>query len=159
MTLALVAAVALFAAGCATTGAPVAGTKAPAGYRYVCNCGPECQCGSNAAKPGNCACGKPMVLKKVLAEDAANYYVCGCPDCKCDALNPKNPKQCSCAKELKAFPKKGAYTCACPGCDCDMQANNPGKCTCGNDMKPQKKYGQRPGDSARRTGPGAVSFQ
>jgi hypothetical protein len=80
-----------------------------------------------------------MALKKVLAQDAANYYVCACTDCTCDALNPKNPKQCSCGKELKAFPKKGAYTCACPGCDCDMQANNPGKCTCGNDMKPQKK--------------------
>jgi hypothetical protein len=135
MTLALVAAVALFAAGCATTGAPVAGTKAPAGYRYVCNCGPECQCGSNAAKPGNCACGKPMVMKKVLAEEAANYFVCGCKDCTCNAKNPNDTNQCSCGKPLKAFPKKGAYTCACPGCDCDMQANQPAKCVCGNEMK------------------------
>jgi len=138
-TFALCAALVLFTVGCATTGGPGAGKKAPDGYRYVCNCGPDCKCGSNAAKPGNCACGKPMIMKKVLAEDAANYYVCGCPDCQCDAKNPKDPAQCSCGKALKPFPKKGAYACACSGCDCDMQANVPAKCTCGVDMKPQKQ--------------------
>jgi len=132
MTLALFA-VALFTAGCATTGG--AGAKAPQGSRYVCNCGPDCMCGSNAAKPGNCACGKPMVLKKVLVEDPVNYLVCGCKDCTCDKLNPKNPSQCSCGKPLKTFPKKGAYSCACPNCPCDMQSRNPGKCTCGQPMK------------------------
>ena len=138
MTFVLFAAAALFATGCATTGETAAGKKAPAGYRYVCNCGPDCKCGSNAAKPGNCSCGKPMIMKQVLAEDATNYYVCGCADCTCNAKNPKDPSQCSCGKALKAFPKKGAYSCACPGCDCDMQANVPAKCVCGTEMKQNK---------------------
>ena len=135
----LLAALALFTVGCATTGGLGGGGKAPEGYRYVCNCGHDCDCGSNAAKPGNCACGKPMVLKKVLAEKGSAYYMCGCPDCTCNALNPNNPSQCSCGKPLKSFPKKGAYTCACAGCDCDMQANTAAKCPCGVDMKPQQK--------------------
>jgi hypothetical protein len=135
LTVTLLASLALFAVGCATTGAVGEGKKAPAGYRYVCNCGPECKCGSNAAKPGNCACGKPMFMKKVLAEDVANYFVCSCPDCACSAKSAKDPTLCSCGKALKAFPKKGAYSCACSGCDCDMQADVPAKCVCGNDMK------------------------
>jgi len=144
LSVALLASMVLLLGACATTGgggAPAgetAGQKAPAGYRYVCNCGPECNCGSNAAKPGNCTCGNPMALKKVLAEDADFYYVCGCKDCKCDTLWTGSDRRCSCGKSLKNFPKKGAYTCGCKGCDCDMQANVPGKCTCGNEMKPKQ---------------------
>ena len=139
-TLTLFAALALFAVGCASTagetgGAATESKKAPYGYRYVCNCGPDCKCGSNADKSGNCTCGKPMALKKVLALQEKSYLVCGCADCKCDALDPKDPKKCSCGKPLMAFPRKGAYSCACPGCDCDMQANVPGKCVCGKELK------------------------
>jgi hypothetical protein len=137
MTFALFAALALFTVGCATTGGVSEGKKDPGRYRYVCNCGPDCKCGSNAAKPGNCTCGKPMARKKVLAEDVSKYYVCGCPDCTCDAKSPTDPSLCSCGKALKPFPKRGLYTCGCPGCDCDMQANAPGKCPCGKDMKAQ----------------------
>jgi hypothetical protein len=79
-----------------------------------------------------------MAMKKVLAEVASSYNVCGCRDCTCNQLSAKDVTQCACGKVLKPFPKKGAYACACPGCDCDMQSNNPGKCTCGNDMKPTK---------------------
>jgi hypothetical protein len=139
IVLTLLAGMALFIGGCATYGggAGSAGKEAPKGSRYVCNCGPECKCGSNANLPGNCTCGKPMILKKVLMEDEATYSICGCVDCRCDALNPKNPSQCSCGKQLKSFPKKGAYTCACPDCKCFMQANVPGKCVCGTEMKAQ----------------------
>jgi len=137
-TLTLFAALALFAVGCATTAGVGEGNKAPAIYRYVCNCGQDCNCGSNAAKPGNCSCGKPMVRKKVLVEKGSAYYICGNPACQGDKQDPKNPSVCSCGQPLKSFPKQGAYSCACPGCDCDMQANVPAKCVCGVDMKPQK---------------------
>lgn len=106
VTFALIAAVALFAAGCATTGGTDTGKSAAEGYRYFCNCGPDCNCGSSDVKPGNCTCGKPMVQKKILAQHADSLYICGCPDCACDALNPKNPSQCSCEKPLKRVLKK-----------------------------------------------------
>lgn len=143
-TLALCA-LALFLGGCAATGAGDAGAgaatgkKAPDGYRYICNCGPDCTCGSNAALPGNCTCGKPMVLKKVLAQNDAKYLMCGCSDAVHDTLYPTDNARCAGNKPIKPYPKKGAYGCGCTGCPCDMQANNPGKCTCGNEMTPRKK--------------------
>lgn len=142
-TLALCAALALFLGGCAATGSGDAGVgagkKAPDGYRYVCNCGPDCTCGSNATLPGNCTCGKPMVQKKVLAQNDAYHLMCGCSDAAHDTLYPTDNARCAGNKPLKPYPKKGAYSCGCTGCPCDMQANNPGKCTCGKDMVPQKK--------------------
>lgn len=138
-SIALVAALALFTVGCASTSGVGESKKAPAGYRYVCNCGPTCSCGSNAAKPGNCVCGKPMALKKVLVEKGSAYYVCSCTDCRCDAKSSSDLSRCSCGKALQSFPKRGAYTCACAGCECDMQANTPGKCVCGTEMKPRQQ--------------------
>lgn len=152
IALSLIASLALFFGGCSTTaatGESAAATpasvgaaagpakEAPYGHRYVCNCGPDCSCGSNANLPGKCTCGKPMVLKKILLQDPAAYLTCGCLDCACDKVSPTNPAQCSCDKTLKRFPKKGAYTCACPDCPCNMQSRNPGLCTCGKEMKAQ----------------------
>jgi hypothetical protein len=28
--------------------------------KYVCACGPDCQCGAISDKPGKCGCGKEM---------------------------------------------------------------------------------------------------
>lgn len=123
-------------AACATTGGggSADSKKAPAGYKYVCGCGQDCSCGSNADKPGKCGCGKPMVLKKILSENENNIGVCP-SEKSCDKLGAD--RKCSCGKELQAFPKKGKYVCACTGCDCNMTANSPGKCPCGQEMKLQ----------------------
>ncbi len=112
--------------------------KADAGYKFICGCGPKCDCKTMADKPGNCVCGTKMIYKKILKEDADNYYFCACgEECQCDTLNPKNSNQCKCGKELMKFPKRGKYGCYCPpGCDCGTISQKPGKCVCGTEMKP-----------------------
>ena len=36
----------------------------PTTGKYMCACGPTCSCDTIGQKPGNCACGKPMVPVK-----------------------------------------------------------------------------------------------
>ena len=101
---------------------------------YVCGCGPACGCNMVADQPGKCGCGKPLIEKQVLREDADKVYVCACPDgCKC-GLNQADPTKCGCGKELRAYPKAAAgKDGACPqaatpaGCDkpCDGCPNKP----------------------------------
>jgi hypothetical protein len=79
---------------------------------YICGCGPACGCNMMAETPGKCACGKDLIEKQVLKEDADKVYVCACADgCKCKA-DPANPGKCACGKELRAYPKKPSYGCA-----------------------------------------------
>ena len=88
---------------------------------YICGCGPACGCDMMMDKPGKCACGKDLIVKQVLKEDADKVYVCACPDnCKCTP-NQADPTKCACGKELRAYPK-GAKAA---GCAHGMQA---GKC-------------------------------
>ena len=78
---------------------------------YICGCGPACGCDMVSAQPGNCPCGKPLIEKQVLREDADKVYVCACPDnCKC-ALNQADPAKCACGKELRAYPKQARAGC------------------------------------------------
>lgn len=85
---------------------------------YICGCGPACGCDMVAEKPGNCPCGKPLLEKQVLKEDADKVYVCACPDnCKC-ALHQADPTKCACGKELRAYPKKAGAGCAHAMPDC-----------------------------------------
>jgi hypothetical protein len=74
------------------------------GYKYICPCGPDCQCKTISDSPGKCACGKTLIQKKILKEDDKNYYFCTCGD-KCDCQTAKGDK-CECGKDLQAFPKK-----------------------------------------------------
>jgi hypothetical protein len=87
---------------------------------YICGCGPACGCNMMVEKPGNCPCGKPMIEKQVLKEDADKVYVCACEgDCKC-GLNQADPTKCACGKELRAYPKANRPGCAHgmpAGCD------------------------------------------
>lgn len=36
--------------------------------KYACACGPECKCNTISQNPGNCSCGKAMILVKTKAE-------------------------------------------------------------------------------------------
>lgn len=44
-------------------------------WYYVCNCGPECDCGHRSDVPSECPCGHPAALRRVLAEDEHYFYV------------------------------------------------------------------------------------
>ncbi|PLX98823.1 MAG: hypothetical protein C0623_11255 [Desulfuromonas sp.] len=80
---------------------------------YTCACGDGCSCDTVSAKPGKCSCGKDMMERNVLKDDADNIYVCGCgAGCNCTAASADGTK-CSCGKELKAYPKANKAGCAC----------------------------------------------
>jgi hypothetical protein len=85
---------------------------------YVCACGDKCPCDSMSRNPGKCTCGKDMVKAKVIKVEDGMVYVDG---------------------GKKVYKQAGKYTCACgPTCKCDTVSQNPGKCTCGQDMVPVK---------------------
>jgi hypothetical protein len=95
---------------------------------YICGCGPACGCDMVAEKAGSCPCGKPLIEKQVLKEEADKVYVCACPEgCKC-SLSASDPTKCSCGKELRAYPKTGKVACAHRmqgGCDKPCCAKHP----------------------------------
>lgn len=79
---------------------------------YICGCGTAAKCNAVSDQPGNAPCGKPLIEKQVLKEDADNLYVCACADdCRC-GLNQADPAKCACGKELRAYPKAGKVGCA-----------------------------------------------
>ena len=87
---------------------------------YVCNCGPSCPCHTMSMKEGNCTCGNKMVKGKVTKVDKDVVYV-----------------QAEGWEKPRAYNTQGKYMCACgPSCNCGTISQNPGKCVCGNDMKP-----------------------
>jgi hypothetical protein len=85
---------------------------------YVCACGEACPCDTMSRNPGKCSCGKDLIKVKVTKVENGMVYVDG---------------------GKKAYKQTGKYTCACgPACKCDTVSQNPGKCTCGQDMVPVK---------------------
>jgi hypothetical protein len=87
---------------------------------YVCNCGPSCPCQTMSMKDGNCTCGNKMAKAKVTKVEKEVAYV-----------------QAEGWEKPRAFNTQGKYMCACgPSCNCGTISQNPGKCVCGNDMKP-----------------------
>ncbi len=86
---------------------------------YACNCDEKCQCRTMSMNAGKCTCGKEMVKAKVvkMEGDKAMLTATGW------------------AKE-RPFPTTGKYMCNCgPECKCDTVSQDPGKCTCGKEMK------------------------
>ena len=84
---------------------------------YACNCGATCPCDTLSMNPGKCTCGKDMVRATVQSVDegTATLMVSG--------------------KE-RTFKTVGKYACACGlECPCNTISQNPGKCTCGKEMK------------------------
>ena len=86
---------------------------------YACNCGEKCACNTMSRNPGNCTCGKEMVKAKVTKVEEGKVY-----------LMAKG------WDKERVFKTTGKYACACgPDCKCDTISQNPGKCTCGSEMK------------------------
>ena len=89
---------------------------------YVCNCGPSCPCHTMSMQEGNCTCGNKMVKAKVTKVEPNVAYV-----------------QAEGWEKARAFRTQGKFMCACePSCNCGTISQNPGKCVCGQDMKPVK---------------------
>jgi len=87
--------------------------------RYVCNCGEKCACNTISMNQGQCTCGSDMVKAKVakVEKGTANFKA------------EKWQKE-------RTFKTIGKYTCDCsPDCKCGTISQNPGKCTCGAEMK------------------------
>ena len=86
---------------------------------YACNCGEACPCHTLSKNPGNCTCGKEMVKATVVKAEADSASL----------------KAAGWAKE-RSFKTTGKYVCACgEACKCDTISQNPGKCSCGKEMK------------------------
>jgi hypothetical protein len=87
--------------------------------RYVCNCGEKCACLTLSSSEGKCTCGSDMVKAKVMKLEKGNAVF------KAAGWNYE-----------KAFKTTGKYACSCaPGCKCGTISQNPGKCTCGSELK------------------------
>jgi hypothetical protein len=87
--------------------------------RYVCNCGESCPCNTISMNAGKCTCGKDMVKAKVVKVDKG----------KADFMAEGWKKE-------RSFKTVGKYMCNCsPDCKCGTISQNPGKCTCGSEMK------------------------
>ena len=101
---------------------------------YVCNCGPECTCGSVAVKPGTCSCGEDLVRAHLVKVEGNEGLLCTCEEgCTCE-INSEDPSKCGCGKELRrvSFEGTGVYFCNCGGsCTCNYVADAPGNCGCG----------------------------
>ncbi len=86
---------------------------------YACNCGEGCPCDTMSLNPGKCSCGNDMVKAKVtgISKGKAMLMAEGW------------------TKE-RSFNTVGKYACNCsPECKCNTISQNPGKCTCGVEMK------------------------
>ena len=105
---------------------------------YVCACADGCSCGTAAAKPGPCACGKAMGAAHVLRVEGEEALVCACGgDCACK-LDAADPSRCGCGKPLRRVGLKGTgvYFCNCGGtCQCNTVAAKAGVCKCGMALK------------------------
>jgi hypothetical protein len=87
--------------------------------RYVCNCGEKCACNTISTNEGKCSCGKDMVKAKVVKVDKG----------KADFMAEGWKKE-------RSFKTVAKYSCNCsPDCKCGTISQNPGKCTCGSEMK------------------------
>ena len=86
---------------------------------YVCNCGEKCACNTISMNPGKCTCGNDMVKAKVAKVEKGKVSF------KAEGWEKE-----------RSFKTIGKYACNCsPGCKCGTISQNPGKCTCGSDMK------------------------
>lgn len=86
---------------------------------YACNCGEACHCDTMSNNAGKCTCGKEMVKAKVVRIDGEKAYL------KAEGWEKE-----------RALNTVGKYVCACgPECKCYTISQNPGKCTCGVEMK------------------------
>ena len=84
---------------------------------YACACGEACECKTLSRNPGKCTCGKDLGKAVITSVKGGVAMV------KLEG------------KELP-FPTKAKYACDCgEACKCGTIGQNPGKCTCGKEMK------------------------
>jgi len=104
---------------------------------YVCNCGPECECGTVATEPGNCECGKELVQAHMLMVDGNMASLCTCAEgCTCE-LDAEDATKCGCGKDVRvvSFEGTGLYYCNCGGsCTCNYVSAEAGSCSCGMEL-------------------------
>jgi len=103
---------------------------------YVCNCGPECECGTVSTQPGTCECGAELVEGRMLMVDGSIASLCTCgPDCKCEIGD--DPDSCGCGNPMRKVDLAGTgiYYCNCGGsCKCNFASAEPGACKCGMEL-------------------------
>ena len=87
--------------------------------RYVCNCGEKCACNTISMNQGKCTCGNDMVKAKVVKVEKGKASL------KAEGWEKE-----------RSFKTIGKYACNCsPVCKCGTISQNPGKCTCGVEMR------------------------
>jgi len=127
----------LLLAAAVWTGSTLAGetAKTKGTTLFVCNCGPDCKCGTVKTEPGKCGCGHALAGMHVLKIDQGEALLCTCGEsCECK-LSEADPSKCGCGKPVKKVSLKGLYACACgPACTCTAISGQPGKCGCGKDL-------------------------
>lgn len=104
---------------------------------YVCNCGPECDCGSIGTEAGTCSCGSELVAAHVVKVDGHDAKLCTCAEgCDCE-INAEDETKCSCGSDLRTVSLEGSglYFCNCGGsCTCNYVSAEPGNCDCGMEL-------------------------
>jgi hypothetical protein len=103
---------------------------------YVCNCGPDCDCGTVSTEPGTCGCGSDLVEGRMLMVDGSVASLCTCgPECACEI--GEDGETCGCGNEIKKaeLAGTGIYYCNCGGsCKCNFASAEPGTCSCGMEL-------------------------
>jgi hypothetical protein len=85
----------------------------------ACNCGEKCACKTMSMNAGKCTCDKDMVKAKTTGVKGGKAMLTAAG-----------------WQKDRPFPMTGKYMCNCgPDCKCDTISQNPGKCTCGKEMK------------------------
>jgi hypothetical protein len=104
---------------------------------YVCNCGPECTCGSVANTPGSCSCGEELAWAHLVKVEEHEALLCTCAEgCSCE-IDPDDPSKCACGQPIRRVSLEGTglYFCNCGGsCTCNYVADAPGQCSCGMEL-------------------------
>jgi len=105
---------------------------------YVCNCGPECDCGAISTEAGTCDCGTELVAAHLVKVDGYDAKLCTCDEgCDCE-IDATDETKCSCGVDLRTVSLEGSglYFCNCGGsCTCNTFSASPGKCHCGMALK------------------------
>ena len=113
----IVTALAVAFAGMALAGSTGKAGLAEGDEAYFCQCGEKCPCDTVSNNPGKCTCGVDLAKGKVTAASGDELTA----DVNGESLKYK---------------ADGQYACNCgPACTCNTISQNPGKCTCGVDMK------------------------
>jgi len=119
----------------AATPAPAVAAPAPVAAKpmvvkdvacFICE-----KCAKVELKAAKC-CGADMTALKVLEIKAGKANCCTCKaDCKCK-MNPDDPYQCSCGKDVREVSVGGKFACA--DGKCLALSAEAGTCACGKKM-------------------------